>query len=984
MSNVSEVERQTQNHIIKFFKNILNYEYLGNWEKRLEENSNIEKDLLISYLRKQKYSENLITKAIYEINKAANDQNKDLYYVNREVYELLRYGIKVQEEAGKNNQTVWLIDWKNPNNNHFAIAEEVSISGGGKHIKRPDIVIYVNGIALGVLELKRSTVSVTEGIGQNYTNQKKEFIRSFFNTIQLIMAGNNTEGIRYGVIETTEKHYLTWKESNISPEHQQSILEQHIAQLCNKERFLELIHDYIAFDFGTKKICRHNQYYGVKLAQENVRNHQGGIIWHTQGSGKSITMVWLAKWIIENMLNARILIITDRKELDEQIEQIFNGINENIYRCKNGKDLINKLNEATPPLLCSLIHKFNKKEEPDYEGYINNIEQNIVKNFEAKGNVYVFVDECHRTQSGALHKAMKKILPKSMFIGFTGTPLLKKDKQKSIEVFGGYIHTYKYHEAVADGVVLDLRYEARDIDQKITSPEKINLWFNAKTKGLNDSTKIQLKKKWGTMQKVLSSQSRLTKIVSDILLDMEIKDRLSNDRGNAILVTGSIYGACKLYDLFINANFNKCAIVTSYKPSVSDVRTEDSGEGATEKLKQYEIYNKMLDGRTVEDFEKEVKNKFIKEPGQMKLLIVVDKLLTGFDAPPATYLYIDKKMQDHALFQAVCRVNRLDEDKEYGYIVDYKDLFPRLESSVSDYTSGAFEGFDKNDVSDLLSNRLEKAKERLEEAQESIRALCEPVEAPFNTENYIHYFCAKDTSNRDELKNNEPKRIALYKQTSTLVRAFANIANEYDQVGYSKQQFKNIKQEIAKYEDVRKAVKIASGDYINLKLYEPGMRNLLDNYIHADDSVKISAFDDLSIIQLLVKHGINEFIKLLPKNLRKNKEAIAETIENNLRKIITDEQPINPKYYENMSQLLDELIKQRKKQALGYQEYLAKIEELRKQIENPAFSTAYPPNICTPTLRALYDNLNQNQELVIKLDSDICNTKKAIVSRARG
>ena len=666
MSNVSEVERQTQNHIIKFFKNILNYEYLGNWEKRLEENSNIEKDLLISYLRKQKYSENLITKAIYEINKAANDQNKDLYYVNREVYELLRYGIKVQEEAGKNNQTVWLIDWKNPNNNHFAIAEEVSISGGGKHIKRPDIVIYVNGIALGVLELKRSTVSITEGIGQNYTNQKKEFIRSFFNTIQLIMAGNNTEGIRYGVIETTEKHSLTWKESNISPEHQQSILEQHIAQLCNKERFLELIHDYIAFDFGTKKICRHNQYYGVKLAQENVRNHQGGIIWHTQGSGKSITMVWLAKWIIENMLNARILIITDRKELDEQIEQIFNGINENIYRCKNGKDLINKLNEATPPLLCSLIHKFNKKEEPDYEGYINNIEQNIVKNFEAKGNVYVFVDECHRTQSGALHKAMKKILPKSMFIGFTGTPLLKKDKQKSIEVFGGYIHTYKYHEAVADGVVLDLRYEARDIDQKITSPEKINLWFNAKTKGLNDSTKIQLKKKWGTMQKVLSSQSRLTKIVSDILLDMEIKDRLSNDRGNAILVTGSIYGACKLYDLFINANFNKCAIVTSYKPSVSDVRTEDSGEGATEKLKQYEIYNKMLDGRTVEDFEKEVKNKFIKEPGQMKLLIVVDKLLTGFDAPPATYLYIDKKMQDHALFQAVCRGTRLDEDKESG------------------------------------------------------------------------------------------------------------------------------------------------------------------------------------------------------------------------------------------------------------------------------------------------------------------------------
>ncbi len=358
-----------------------------------------------------------------------------------------------------------------------------------------------------------------------------------------------------------------------------------------------------------------------------------------------------------------------------------------------------------------MIHKFGKKEESDYEGFLAAVERSLPKNFVAKGNLFVFVDECHRTQSGLLHQAMKKILPNAMFIGFTGTPLLKKDKQKSIEIFGGYIHTYKYDEAVKDGVVLDLRYEARDIDQAITSPEKVDQWFTAKTKGLNDYALTQLKKKWGTMQRVLSSQSRLEKIVADILLDMETKDRLSSGRGNAMLVAGSIYQACKFYELFIKSGFLKCAIVTSYVPSTSDIRTEETGEGVTGKLRQYEIYQSMLNGRNIEEFEKEVKRKFIKEPGQMKLLIVVDKLLTGFDAPPATYLYIDKNMQDHGLFQAICRVNRLDDvDKEFGYIIDYKDLFPRLENSVQDYTAGALADYDKEDVAGLLSDRIKKSK----------------------------------------------------------------------------------------------------------------------------------------------------------------------------------------------------------------------------------------------------------------------------------
>ena len=334
----------------------------------------------------------------------------------------------------------------------------------------------------------------------------------------------------------------------------------------------------------------------------------------------------------------------------------------------------------------------------------------------------MFVDECHRTQSGKLHEAMKGILPGAVFIGFTGTPLLKADKQKSIEMFGRYIHTYKFDEAVRDGVVLDLRYEARDIDQSITSQAKIDQWFEAKTKGLTDLAKAQLKQRWGTMQKVLSSQSRLEKIVADILMDMETRDRLVSGRGNAMLVSGSIYEACKFYELFDKTDLHgKCAIVTSYVPATATSKARKAARARPRRLQQYDIYQKMLADwfnelpekavNRVEEFELAVKKKFIDEPGQMKLLIVVDKLLTGFDAPPATYLYIDKQMRDHGLFQAICRVNRLDgDDKEYGYIIDYKDLFKSLEGAVNDYTSGALDGYDKEDVAGLLEDRLGKAR----------------------------------------------------------------------------------------------------------------------------------------------------------------------------------------------------------------------------------------------------------------------------------
>ena len=760
MSTVGQKEKKTQARVVKFHCESLNYDYLGDWTDR-EGNANIEPTLLRAWLKKQGVEDALITRALHILEKTAGDTSKSLYDRNRAVYDLLRYGVKVKPDVSENTQTVWLVDWKHPQENDFAIAEEVTVVAVDHkaHGKRPDVVIYVNGIALGVLELKRSTVSVAEGIRQNLDNQKKVFIEPFFSTMQWIMAGNDTEGLRYGAIQAPEKYYLSWKEQSSI----ENPLERALAQLCNKTRFLELIHDFIVFDAGVKKLCRHNQYFGVRAAQENMRRGEGGIIWHTQGSGKSLTMVWLTKWIRENVKEARALIITDRTELDEQIEKVFKGVNEDIYRTRSGADLIATLNATTPWLMCSLIHKFGGKEEGedvgDIPGYIEELKKALPLGFWAKGNLFVFVDECHRTQSGELHKAMKTILPSAMFIGFTGTPLLKADKQKSIEVFGRYIHTYKFDEAVKDKVVLDLRYEARDVDQNITSQKKIDEWFEAKTKGLNDLAKAQLKQRWGTLQKVLSSKSRLEMIVADILMNMAKRPRLMDGRGNAMLVSGSIYQACKFYELFAKTELaGKCAIVTSYRPSTADLKGEESGEGETEHLHQYSIYQDMLADwfneapetavNKAEEFEKQAKKKFVEEPGQMKLLIVVDKLLTGFDAPPATYLYIDKQMRDHGLFQAICRVNRLDgDDKECGYIIDYKDLFKSLEGAVKDYTSGALDGYDKEDVAGLLEDRLTKARERLEEAREAIKALCEPVEAPKDTAAYLRYFCARDSGN---------------------------------------------------------------------------------------------------------------------------------------------------------------------------------------------------------------------------------------------
>lgn len=981
-------EAVTQRRVIDLFQNVLGYSYLGNWEERGSEN--VEESILMAWLLKQGHDEQVVKKAFQELARAKDVGGaRSLYDANQEVYRLLRYGAKVKPEAGDQPITVHFINWKHPEKNEFAIAEEVTIKG--KNDKRPDVVLYVNGIALVTLELKRSTVSVAEGIRQNLDNQKEEFIRPFFSTVQLLLAGNDTEGLRYGVIGSPQRYYLTWKEKDASQI--ANPLDLGLSRVCRKDRLLEIVHDFMVFDLGVKKTCRHNQYFGVRAAQDHVKRRQGGIIWHTQGSGKSLTMVWLAKWIRENVSNSRILLITDREELDDQIKDVFLGVGEPVHRARSGADLVKVLNEADKPIICSLVHKFGSSEEGDVDAFLADVQSHLPKGFRAKGEVFVFVDECHRTQSGMLHGAMKAILPGAMFIGFTGTPLLKRDKKRSIEVFGPYIHTYKYDEAVKDQVVLDLCYEARDIDQKLTSQDKVDQWFEAKTRGLSDVSKADLKERWGTLQKVLSSKPRLEKIVADILFDLETRPRLSTDRGNALLVSGSIYEACSFYQMFQSHGLaGKCAIVTSYRPNIADIKGEEAGEGETQAIQQYKTYRQMLAQffeepedsavNKVEEFERLVKKRFIEQPGQMKLLIVVDKLLTGFDAPPATYLYIDKKMRDHGLFQAICRVNRLDPNdtpdgdvKTYGQIVDYKDLFKSLNRAVHDYTSEAFDGYDAKDVEGLLKDRVERGRERLDELRESLKALCEPVEPPRDSSAYLRFFCGPD-STPDGLKATEPRRVALYDMAGSFFRAFTNIASDMEAAGYSSAESAAIRNDVEYFLKVRDEVRLASGDYVDLKMYEPAMRHLLDTYIQAEDSVKLSAFDDLTLVQLIVERGEAAF-KSLPDGLRAKPEAMAVAIENNVRRVIIDEMGVNPRYYEKMSELLDSLIQARKKGAIDYKAYLAQVIELARQVKKPGEGTSYPPAINRPSLRALYDNLGRDESTAICVDAAVRAAKHA-------
>ena len=917
-------ERATQRRVVRLFTenaraDCLGYEHLGDWSRRAD-NRNIEPQYLSAHLRGRGYSDAQIAAALRQLQAAAEVGSHTLYDANLRTYQLLRYGADVQTALGEPTRKVHYIDWQTPGNNHFALAEEVTLRGGLE--RRPDIVLYLNGIAIAVIELKRSSRDVAEGIRQLISNQQKAFNKSFFSTAQLLLAGSDAQGLYYATAESGEDFYVQWKHADgLAGGEAGVLLDRPLAEMFDKARLLDFLYNFVIFDAGRKKVPRQHQYAAIKAAQVRTRKREGGLIWHTQGSGKSILMVLLAKWLLEDDPEARILVITDREELDEQITGVLKNAGLASTRVTSRADLLERLRATTPRLLCALIHKFDTR---DLKGVPP----------PTHGRFYVFVDEAHRTQGGDMHKQMKRWLADAIFIGFTGTPLMRDDKTTTHALFGSYIHTYKFPQAVADKVVLDLKYEAREVPQQLGNRQKIEDYFATKTRRLNNFQKAALRKRWATMEELLSSKERKDRIINSILEDFDTRRRLSDGRGTAILVADEIYDACHYFRLFQNTEFGRhVGIVTSFVPDKSLYSKAPAGSDYRYKYETYVDW--VLKGfDSTDKYEAEMKRRFKDEPANCRLLIVVSKLLTGFDAPTCTYIYLDRNLRDHDLFQAICRTNRLHgEDKDYGYIVDFKELFGKVQEAIAVYSSDQLvvDEQDGQDGNIALKNWIVEGARKLEEAREALLHLCEPVLAPRDVEQFLLYFCG-DSQDADGLEQTEPLRISFYKLVTAFVRAWADVGAELAQAGYDEATIAVLEAEVAFYAEKRAEIKHHSGEEFDIKPFEGDMRDLLNRYVKADEARELGDMGDLSLVDLIVKTGIHDAIAQKLNAKGASRKAIAEGIIHNIRKTIIQERLTDPRFFKEMSSLLDELIRQSRADAKSYEEFLKQAEALARRL----------------------------------------------------
>ena len=878
--------------------------------------------------KRYKFSQSSVLKAVDEL--AEVSLNEGLMVANERITNLLLLGTSLEEnleDGTRRSFSFKFIDFENLQNNDFYVTEEFEVSRANqgevqKH-RRPDLVLFINGIPIVVIELKKSSVSFENGIKQLEKEQGKDEIAHLFKYIQLTIAANGS-GARYGTTGTPFKFYSVWKEQDevkakeslksVINGREVSALDMTLFALLSKDRLLRLVGHYIVFDKRMKKVCRYQQFFAIEETLKRVSAKKdgaraGGLIWHTQGSGKSLTMVMLTKLLKQIYINSKIIVVTDRIDLDGQIHETFENTDVKAGRASSGSDLIEKLQSGVS-VITTLVHKFEKVKN----------QKVVIRD----GDIFVLVDESHRTQGGDLHKAMKKALPLACYIGFTGTPLLKCEKN-SFAKFGGEIHRYTIDDAVKDGAVLPLLYEGRYVGQEVLDPDGLTRKFDLISRELGDEAKRDLQQKWARFERVASSEQRLELIAVDI--NEHIKKTLKKSGFKAMLATQRKYDAIKYHEIFEEFGEIKSAYVIS-----SNEHEELEGGHKEYVAKAWQETTK--DYGSEEAYLKHVKDEFI-YGDEIDLLIVVDKLLTGFDAPRASTLYIDKQLKEHNLLQAIARVNRLYDGKDYGYIIDYRGLLGELDQALTNYAS--LSGFDPEDITGAVidvRSEIIKAKTYYTHLDD----LFSGVKFKDDLESYVAVL--EDVQKRDDFKE----------WLSQFARAF-KLALSSEKISdiLSEEDIKVYKQRVKFYNELRKTVQLRYHEACDFGKYEAQMQKLLDTYVNAQGVNELT-----KLVNIFETEFDDEVQRVEGKN------AKADTIISAVSAVVKEKMDSNPAFYKSIAQQIQDIIDEYKAKRLSEEEKLTKAKLLKDLITGALKPNEdrYPKEFnANKILFAIFDNL---------------------------
>lgn len=840
---------------------------------------------------------------------------------SEKIYDALLLGKSYPETVGEGKTLSFnlkYIDWEHLENNLFHVTEEFAVDSRDKlHNARPDIVLFINGIPFAVIECKTPQISVEQAVEQNIRNQQKEYIPQLYKFAQIVMA-TNKNAVKYATTGTPKKFWNVWKEQDAT--FQEEALAQYVSDrtpteqdrnlisLFSKERVMELIRYFVLFDANVKKICRYQQYFAIKEIIKTIQqsdekgNRQSGVIWHTQGSGKSLTMVMLAKYILMELsdCNPKVVVVTDRKELDRQIAATFAHTRLNPARATSGRNLVELLNSGKADVVTTIINKFNTAEKMEH------------KNFSR--DVFLLVDESHRSNYGLLATKMRAVFPNACYIGFTGTPLMKKEKN-TMAKFGKLIHKYTIKDGVDDGAIVPLIYEGRFVEQNVDEAN-IDLWFKQTTKRLTEAQRDDLSRKWSSIRRLTSTDARIKRIALDI--NEHFIDGYKDTGFKAMLATNYKRDAIRYLECFEQFGDLNCAVVIS-PPDLRE-SVDDIDEGADDKVIAY--WNKMMSRYGDADaYEDATKNQFC--AGDIDILIVCSKLLTGFDAPICQVLYIDKELKEHGLLQAIARTNRLYEGKDYGLIVDYRGLIEKLDTAMDLYSGAGLENFDSGDLKGVVVDVMSSVA-GLREAYTRLTELFADLKNPRDTEE-VEVFLADDK-----------KRENFYNLLCAFGKALNIVLNaEQAYAAISKDELKQYQNTFIFFSKVRRSVKIRYCDAIDNREYEPLMQNLLDTHLSVAGLKQIT-----SPIDILNKDDFERELEELG-SLR----AKADAITSKLTRSISEKYQENPAYYDSFSKRIKDALEQYKEKVISEAEYLAKMRTIMEDYHAGKSTVTYPESI---------------------------------------